>query len=536
MQHLISAADWAVVGIYLVSLIIFAAILSRRQFNREDYFVGGRRIGAWPVAISVMATQCSTNSILGAPAFVAFAAGGGLVWLQYELALPLAMIVLIVFVMPAFRQLRLVSVYAYLERRFDLKTRLIVSGLFLFVRAFATAVTVYSIAIVIDMITGVGFFYGVILLGVFTLIYDVLGGMRGVIYSDVIQMIILVTVLAILLGLLVNDAGGLAGMLEQLPAERRQTINLAQFGFHEDETFAFWPMLIGGFFLYIAYYGCDQSQAQRLLSTNSTRATNQALLINGLLRFPLVTLYCLLGAALAVYAIQHPQFLHGLPLRSGGMPEYNLAVPLYMLQTLPTGLVGLAIVALFAAAMSSLDSVINSLSATTMEDFIYRFSSQKWSPQKELLWSRLITVLWGVFTLALSFHVENIAPTVLEAINKIGSLANGPVLAVFALGLFTQRVGGSYAVGGLCIGLIVNAVLWAGFPQLSWLWWNAVGFFVAYAVGLAGCLRNGCTPEIGDLLSDKQPQWRTHLHDYRIWVAVLAGWFALLLLFLTWLQ
>ena len=170
--------DWTIICAYLAGIMGFAIWLSRGQSSREDYYVGARRVGPWPVALSIMATQCSTNSILGAPAFVAFAAGGGLVWLQYELALPLAMIFLILFVMPLFRHLKLVSIYEYLELRFDLRTRLALSGLFLFIRAFATAVTVYSIALVIDLITGVGFFWSVMLLGTFTVIYDIFGGIR----------------------------------------------------------------------------------------------------------------------------------------------------------------------------------------------------------------------------------------------------------------------------------------------------------------------------------------------------------------------
>ena len=179
MTQSLSTIDWLVIAVYLLFLVCFAWWLSRRQESREDYYVGGRNVGSWPVALSIMATQCSTNSILGAPAFVAFAAGGGLVWLQYELAVPLAMAGLIMFIMPLFRHLRLVSVYAYLEQRFDLPTRLTLSALFLFIRAFATSVTVYSIAIVIDLITGLGFFWSVILLGAFTVLYDVLGGIRG---------------------------------------------------------------------------------------------------------------------------------------------------------------------------------------------------------------------------------------------------------------------------------------------------------------------------------------------------------------------
>ena len=290
MTQQISPLDWLVIVGYLLFLIAFAWWLSRRQESREDYYVGGRKVGAWPVALSIMATQCSTNSILGAPAFVAFAAGGGLVWLQYELAVPLAMIGLILFMMPLFRHLRLVSVYAYLERRFDLATRLTLSGLFLFVRAFATSVTVYSIAIVIDLITGLGFFWSVLLLGAFTVIYDVLGGIRGVIYSDVMQLVILVFVLLLLFFMLMDSNGGLASMLDSLDSDRRRTLNFSAHGLGDGETFAFWPMLFGGFFLYLSYYGCDQSQVQRTLSTENIDGSNQALFLNGLLRFPLVLL------------------------------------------------------------------------------------------------------------------------------------------------------------------------------------------------------------------------------------------------------
>ena len=118
--------------------------------------------------------------------------GRGLGLVQYELAVPLAMIGLMLFLIPVFRRLKLVSVYSYLEQRFDLKTRLTMSALFLFLRAFASSVTVYSISIVIELITGLSFFWSVLLLGAFTVVYDVLGGIRGVIYSDVIQLFVLV--------------------------------------------------------------------------------------------------------------------------------------------------------------------------------------------------------------------------------------------------------------------------------------------------------------------------------------------------------
>ncbi len=475
--------DWLVIAIYLIGLLGFCLWLSFRQFSRADYYVSGRSMGAWPIAISIMATQCSTNSILGAPAFVAFTVGGGLVWLQYELAVPLAMFAIIFFLLPTFHRLQLVSIYEYLEGRFDLKTRLILSGLFQFVRAFATAVTIYSIALVIELITGLSFFQAVLILGAITLLYDVLGGIRGVIYSDVIQLTVLAVVLLMILFLLIGEAGGVPEMFHGLPEERLVALDFSHHGLGDGQTFSFWPMLFGGFFLYVSYYGCDQSQMQRTLCANSLQEGQKALMLNGLLRFPLVLIYCLVGVGIGSYALQNPAFIASLPL-NGEQPNYNLVVPQYILQNLPIGLVGLALVALFAAAMSSLDSVLNSLSASTMEDFVRRFhTGNTWSESQELWISRLITLVWGIVAIGFSFFVGDIATSVLEAINKIGSLINGPVLGVFLLGLLTRRANGLGATLGLISGFLFNLACWIYWPSLSWLWWNVFGLLVCLVVG-----------------------------------------------------
>ena len=250
---LINAFDWLIISAYLLGLIAMAWSLSRGQYSREDYSVGHRSMGSWPITISIMATQRSTNSILGAPAFVAFASRGGLVWLQYELAVPLAMIVLKLVFLPMFRKLQLVTVYQYLEQRFNLATSLILSGLFMFVRAFATAVTVYSIAIVIDLITGVGFFRAVLLLGLFTVLYDVLGGIKGVIYSDVLQLLILVGVLLLIAILLTESAGGIIDLLDRFPVQRRMAVDFSHHGIGDGHTFSFWPMLSGLLYLTFAW-------------------------------------------------------------------------------------------------------------------------------------------------------------------------------------------------------------------------------------------------------------------------------------------
>ena len=439
---MLATLDWWVIGTYLLLLLALSGFLSRRQQSGADYFVAGRSERPFSIALSVLATQCSTNSILGAPAFVAFAAGGGLVWLQYELAVPLAMIFTMIFVIPMFQRLQLVSVYEYLERRFDLKTRLLLSGVFQVLRLLAAAVTIYGVSAMIDLITGIGFLASVLIFGAFTVLYDVLGGIRAVIWSDVLQMSVLVSVLGYLLWLLAGDAGGLNAMLGSVSGDRLAALDFGHHGLGDGHDFAFWPMLIGGFFLYVSYYGCDQSQVQRQLCAKNQRDGQTVLLLNGLLRFPLVLLYCLIGVGIAVYADTHTEFVTLLP-DTDGQPNYNMALPLLFLMELPDGLKGIAIVGVLAAAMSSLDSVINSLSAVTMEDFIKRCGWVSIGTDRvDILWSKALTGAWGVLAVVLAFWVDDIASTVLVAVNKLGSLINGPLLAVFVMGLLTQSVTG----------------------------------------------------------------------------------------------
>ena len=481
---IITNIDWIVIIIYLFSLILLSAYISREQKSKEDYFIAKRTLGPFKLSVSVIATQCSTNSIIGAPAFIAFASGGGLVWLQYELAIPLAMIFIMIFIFHIFYKLRLISVYEYLESRFDKKTRLLLSSLFQFIRVFATAVTVYSFSIIIELITGLNIIYSVLILGLCTIIYDILGGIKAIIYSDILQMTILITILLGTFIFMLDSFDGFSNLINSFPDDRLKSFNFSNHGLGDNETFAFLPMLLGGFFLYVSYYGCDQSQVQRELSARNQDEGQKIFLYNSLMRFPLVLLYCLIGIGISVYAIQNPDFLNKIP-HNNGSTNYNLALPVYLIEQLPTGILGLALVALFAAAMSSIDSVLNSLSAVTMEDFLKNLNKNKpWSADKELFYSRICTLFWGLIAIILSFYVDDIASTVLEAINKIGSLINGPILGVFLLGLFTYRVNGNGACIGLLVGFLLNIVLWIFFPSVSWLWWNVFGFIATYHTGI----------------------------------------------------
>ena len=475
--------DWTIIIIYLTGMILLSLFLARGQKNTRDYYLGGNKTGPFPIALSTLATQCSTNSLLGAPAFVAFAAGGGILWLQYELAVPFAMIILMAVIFPVFRRLNLISLYAYLERRFDRKTRMAISILFQFLRAFSTGVTVYGISLVLMVCLELPFWAAVLLLGGITVLYDVLGGMRAVIWSDVIQVVVLFGAILAAVAVTIHMVGGIEEVFVRIDPRRLRAVDFGHHGLGDGKTFAFWPMLLGGLFLYLSYYGCDQTQAQRELSTRSVDDTRQALFLDGMLRFPLVVSYCFLGVCLGAYAMVHPGFVAGLPLNENGSANYNLAVPIFVLKNFPHGLIGLVMAGLVAAAMSSLDSTLNALSALSMQDLVGGFVKREFSHRTEILLSKLLTVCWGVVCLTFSFYVGNVSQTIIESVNKIGSLINGPLLAVFLMGMLSHRVNGQGALLGLVAGFSGNLWLWRYAPNISWLWWNVIGFFLAYAVG-----------------------------------------------------
>ncbi|MBD1390925.1 sodium:solute symporter [Neiella sp. HB171785] len=469
--------DWWVIATYLVLMLLGAWYLGRKQRSRADYYLAGKSLPSWTLATSIVATQCSTNSLLGAPAFVGFVAGGGLLWLQYELAVPLAMLLLCLVFMPI-RKANVISIYEFLEQRLDVRCRLVASGCFLFFRGVATGVTVYGVASVIALLTGVSYTTAVILLMGITIAYDLMGGMKAVVISDVVQMVLLFG--AVVLALLwLSDP--LFNHYHSLTDRTQALAN--DWGLMSGNQYGFWPMFFGGLFLYVAYYGCDQSQAQRLLSANTPATTQTVLMLNGLLRFPLVLCYCLVGLGLAAYAIEQPTFIASLPTTSNGAPNFNLVFPAFVSLEFAPGLAGLAMVGLFAAAMSSIDSALNSLSASTVEDYVNRYS--KLSEKQLFLASKIATFGWGAFAVLLSYQVEHIAPTVLEAINKVGSLANGPLLAIFAIAIFAPSIGASATLFGFIAGLAANILIWLCLPSVSWLWWNLTGLLSAGLLAIA---------------------------------------------------
>lgn len=468
--------DYMIIGVYLIGLLAMGFVL-RKQQSEKDYYLGGRTLGWKPLALSIMATQLSAVSFISAPAFVGLRENGGLIWLSYEIALPLAMLFLLATVLPFLHRAGVVSIYDYLETRFDKTSRLLISFVFQVSRAFATGIMVYAISIILQGTMGLAQWQSVVIIGVVTLIYSLQGGMKAVVYGDAVQMVLIIfgTVICVWAGL--NAIGGWQSFINHVDEARLTALNVDSNGF-DGQGFGLLPMLFGGFVLYAAYYGCDQSEAQRSLAAKNTSDLKKMILAASLLRFPITLLYCLGGLIIGTWVMMSPEIRAQIPVDK---PDWM--VPIFIINTLPSGLLGLLIVAILAAAMSSVSSAVNSLSAVSVND-IKRFSGKTLTNQQSLSLARITSFFWGAVTLLLSFFAGDIAPTVIEAINKVGSVFYGPILACFVLGIWAKRVHAFSLNISLLSGVMANIFLWLFAEHVFWFWWNVSGFVLTSTLAL----------------------------------------------------
>jgi SSS family transporter len=518
--------DWVVLALYILLIIAMSWWIGRRQKSQEDYYLGGRAMPAWQIALSIMATQVSAISLIGAPAFIALKGNGGLVWLQYEFAIPLAMMLIMLVLVPLYHKTRAITIYEYLEKRFGKSTRLSISAVFLISRGLGSGVALLATSIVTAVCLQWPLWETILLIGVVSIIYTTFGGIVADIYSDIIQLVILwggsILSIIILGGLLDGESFSLLFQEEA----RLQVFDFSSTGLGDGQTFAFWPMLIGGLFLYLSYYGCDQSQAQRLLTTSTPREAQKALMINGLLRFFLVLTYCALGVMLIPFLLSHPEFAARLQDKQ---PDF--LVPYFLIEYIPQGLLGILIAGFFAASMSSIDSALNSLSAATYQDFLLKISARlsHISDKKQVLISRLLTIFWGIVATGFALQMIGGSETVLELVNKIGSAFYGPILAVFWLGMLTRRGREVGAIIGLLAGVGFNIYLWQYYgSEVSWLWWNVFGFCIAFGLGYVLSLFFGrAAVQEGYILSKQD--FKMYLKDRRYYW-ILFGVFLFIIL------
>lgn len=466
--------DYLVITIYVVGFLLLGRMF-RGAKSGSEYFLGGKSFGWFPLSLSTAATQISAISFISAPAFVGLKEGGGMKWLTFEFAVPLAMLFLGVFLIPPMYRAGVVSAYELLERRFNPSTRLLMSSVFQISRAFATSVMVYTVALIIANVVSVPIWATIIIIGIVTVIYSLEGGMKAVVYGDAIQLLLLFVGILICFFVGLDSLGGWANFSAQVNPTRLKAVDFHSLGFDNGDDFGFWPMLIGGFFLYTSYYGTDQSQVQRLMSAQDMPTVKKTLLVNGLMRFPITLTYCVMGLIIGTLVTTQPDFRALIPA-----DKPDLMIPVFIMKYLPHGVIGILMVAILSAAMSSLSSTINSLSAATVEDFFNRNKNLK--DARYASYSRWLALFWGLVTLILAFYTGSIAKTVIEAINKIGSVFYGPMIATFIAAIGIRRINGVGINLGILAGVGINVCLWLFVPNMFWFWWNAIGTVVTLGV------------------------------------------------------
>lgn len=550
--------DWLVVLLYFAFIIGVGLRTGRGNQTIEDYFLAKRSMPWWTIGLSVMATQASAITLVGTTgqAYV-----DGMRFIQIYLGLPIAMVILCATLVPFFYRARVYTAYEFLERRFDAKTRSLTSFLFLLSRGLADAVVIYAPSVVLSIVFGMDEKVLILAIGLSATVYTALGGMRAVMWTEVWQMLIIFLGMLFCLGAVVvglPDSLSLGSALRIVGSTGR----LATIDFNPDPkvTYTFWTGLLGGTFLMLSYFGCDQSQVQRYLTGRSLTESRLALLFSAIVKIQMQFIILLTGAMLFVFyqfekppvvfnqvelakleASSHADEYRELAdvydgafeerkqaaealavagdssqeeaqtnflaadvrfsrarrdvmeliseMNDASFNDTNYVFPTFVLTFLPAGIVGLILVAIFAAAMSTVESELNSLSTATVVDFYKRYLTPSASDRHYVVVGRIATLAWGGMATFFALYMGRLGSAI-EAVNRIGSFFYGSILGVFILAIATRRATGRGAFWGLAAGMVA-VYLTSTNSEISYLYYNIVGCGVVVVVGYLISLTSG---------------------------------------------
>jgi solute:Na+ symporter, SSS family len=380
---------------------------------------------------------------------------------------------------PAYFRGEFYTAYALIEKRFGAGTRRIAALTFLGTRALAEGVRLNAIGKVVSVAFGTGSRFSVAAITALTLFYTFEGGMKAVIWTDLVQLVLYLTGSAAAFWLLLGKIPGGWGEVVRVSAASGGKLRVFDFAFSLTQAYTFWAGVIGGTFLTLASHGTDQTIVQRLLAARNQRDSQKAIIASGLLVFVQFGLFLLVGVMLFVYAQHAP-----LAIPQG---DRDRIFPAFVVQQMPVGLAGLVLAAMFAVAMSNASGSLNSLASSSIMDFRGLWSRGEEDSARLLRISRRVTLAWGVLLGGLA--LVDWGP-VLEAGLTIASITYGSLLGLFLLGLLNPRATSAGAVVGMVAGLAVILYVWRYTP-LAWTWYVLAGTVPTFVVGsLASLLDN----------------------------------------------
>lgn len=537
--------DWAVVVGYLVYVIWDGIRMTKHSGSAEGYFLANRSLPWWAVGLSVMATQLSAITLVGA---TGQAYTDGMRFVQFYFALPIAMIILCVTLVPFFYRANVFTAYEYLEKRFDLKTRTLTSFFFLMSRGLGVGVVIAAPSVILSIVLGWSEVVTIFVMGLSTTIYTMVGGVQAVTWTDVKQMVIIFFGLSVVMFVIISqfpanvsvgDGLALAGSLGKL-----QTVD---FSFDLTEKYTIWSGLFAALFLFLSYFGCDQSQVQRFLTARSVSEGRTSLLMSAFLKIPMQFFVLFIGIMVFIFyqfatppmvfnpveaaKVQNAPAYQSLQTSfnsahesrekaalafiedrseanrnayiaadsafnetrknavdyvktttsNSSFNDVNYVFPSFVIENMPMGVIGLIIAAIFAAAMSSVAAELNALATASTIDFYKRHFKPDGTDREFVRFGRIATLFWGLFACIVALYATNLG-SLIEVVNTFGSFFYGSLLGVFVLAVGVKRARARGAFFGLLFG-IASVWIASHYTKIEFLWFNVVGCVVTVVAG-----------------------------------------------------
>ena len=448
-------------------MLIMSVKLGQTNKNQEDYFIGGRSMPWVPVACSIAASTISANGFVGGPGW---AYTSGMISFMLQFSIPLVMLVACNYIVPFMYNLKITSSYEYLTLRFGKATHLLGCIGYLATAATLLSGFVYIPSLVIQQLTGWSLGLIVPVVVIVVIAYTMAGGIKAVIWTDAIQMIVMWVGVIATVAIAMRGAGvGFGDVMKT--AQETGMLNALDFSGDLALENGFWVALFGGIAMWLQYFAADQTQLQRMLASKSVRSAKVSIMSSGILMNVMYFVFMIIGLIMF-------SFYQGTAFNSS-----NDVMITFILNELPVGLLGLMIAAVFAAAMSSIDSVLNSMTTVFVKD-IYEKYITKDGKEAPLKVNIAFTGVFGVVVVI--FVLMGFSGTTASVLSTVGAYVGyiaGSLLAIFLLGMFTEKANNLGASVGFVAGLVAT---WAcSFTALNWLWYYLVGAVVGFVVGYA---------------------------------------------------
>ncbi|MEZ4968221.1 MAG: sodium/solute symporter [Flavobacteriaceae bacterium] len=473
-KHL-GTMDLLVIGLYFLILSWMGYFFSKRQKNTEDYFKGGGRIPWWAAGLSIFGTALSAITFMAVPAKT-FATD----WSYFMLNMTIFLVapVIVFWFIPFFRKLDVTTAYEFLESRFNLTIRLLGSLSFILFQIGRMGVVMFLPSIALNVVTGIDIFICISLMGVVSMIYTIYGGIEAVIWTDVVQVIVLLGGAILSLYLMISSIeGGISGIYET--ARANDKFNIIDLDLSLEQS-TVWVMVLGGIFANITTYGSDQTMVQRYLTTKTQREAQKSVWTNAVLTIPATLIFFFVGTTLFV-------FYKNYPLQLNPTFENNDAIfPWYVVSQLPTGVSGLLIAAIFAAAMSSLSSSMNSAATSYATDIHFRFGWNR--DTNELKLARMATLTIGIIGTLFAIMMATMdVKSLWDEFQKVLGLVIGSLGGVFLLGIFTKKANSKGVLIGIAVSIPIQVIVGITAP-VHLLLFSATGVVSCFLVGYVASL------------------------------------------------